>query len=164
VQGGGHLMSESTWWARLASPVGIVAVAVDEEGAVVRVVFGETSGKRNGRASEAAKQLDEYFRGERGAFDLDLRPSGTDFEKRVWAEVVKIPFGETATYGEIAESLDGTAVARAVGSANAANPIAILIPCHRVVGAGGELTGYAGGLWRKRWLLAHESGQQNLVF
>lgn len=155
-------MLEEASWAKLDSPVGNVAVAVDENGAVVRVVFGEAGGKRHERAGEAAKQLDEYFRGERRAFDLDLRPFGTDFEKRVWAEVVKIPFGETASYSEIADSVGGAAVARAVGSANAANPIAILIPCHRVVGAGGELTGYAGGLWRKKWLLDMESGQARL--
>ena len=80
----------------------------------------------------------------------------------MWAEVVKIPFGQTASYGEIAGRVGGTGVARAVGAANAANPIAILIPCHRVVGAAGNLTGYAGGLWRKRWLLEMESGQVRL--
>jgi len=157
-------MSDAAWWASLDSPLGTVAVAVNDQGAVIRVVFGETEGQRHRRADEAAKQLDQFFRGSRRDFDLELEPVGSEFEQRVWAEVVKIPFGATATYGEIAERLGGSAVARAVGSANAANSIAILIPCHRVVGAAGELTGYAGGLWRKRWLLAHESGQQNLVF
>ena len=151
-------------WGQLDTPLGPVAVSVDEQGAVVRVHFGKASEAVHQGSREAAQQLDEYFRGERRAFDLELRPAGTEFEKRVWAEVVKIPFGETASYGEIADKLGGETVARAVGSANAANPIAILIPCHRVVGAAGELTGYAGGLWRKKWLLAHELGQQNLVF
>lgn len=157
-------MSDAAWWASLDSPLDTVAVVVNDEGAVIRVVFGDAEGQRHRRADEAAKQLDQYFRGSRRDFDLELQPVGSEFEQRVWAEVVKIPFGATATYGEIADRLGGSAVARAVGSANAANPIAILIPCHRVVGAGGELTGYAGGLWRKSWLLAHESGQLNLVF
>jgi methylated-DNA-[protein]-cysteine S-methyltransferase len=139
-------------------------VAVNDAGGVVRVVFGEAEGRRHQRADDAAKQLGEYFYSARRSFDLELWPAGSEFEKRVWAEVVKIPFGETMGYGEIADKLGGASIARAVGGANAANPIAILIPCHRVVGAAGELTGYAAGLWRKRWLLAHESGQQNLVF
>lgn len=155
-------MSDAAWWSSLATPLGTVAVAVNERGAVIRVVFGEAEGQRNRCADEAAKQLDQYFRGSRHDFNLELQPVGTEFETRVWAEVVKIPFGATATYGEIADRLGGSAVARAVGSANAANPIAILIPCHRVVGAAGELTGYAGGLWRKRWLLEMESGQARL--
>jgi methylated-DNA-[protein]-cysteine S-methyltransferase len=154
--------SDATGWASLDSPLGSVAVAVNEEGGVVRVVFGEAAGRRHQRADDAAKQLGEYFQSARRSFDLELWPAGSEFEKRVWAEVVKIPFGETVSYGEIADKLGGATIARAVGSANAANPIAILIPCHRVVGAAGELTGYAGGLWRKRWLLEMESGQVRL--
>lgn len=158
------MTSVAAFWASLDTPLGTMAVAVDKEGAVVRVHFGEPLGDLHERAATAAKQLEEYFRGDRRVFDLQLQPVGTDFEKRVWDEVVRIPWGETASYTEIARRMGGSAVARAVGAANAANPIAILIPCHRVVGADGDLTGYAGGLWRKRWLLAHETGQQSLGF
>jgi O-6-methylguanine DNA methyltransferase len=104
----------------------------------------------------AVHQLGEYFRGERRAFTLRLAPAGTDFQKRVWAELGKIPFGATATYGGIAAALRNPGAARAVGGANHLNPISIVIPCHRVIGAGSELRGYGGGLWRKRWLLEHE--------
>ena len=153
-------------WAGLSTSLGPVSVAVNDRRAVVTVQFGDPSGPEAGlgdqAAESAASQLTEYFLGERRVFDLEVEPAGTDFERRVWAEVVRIPYGETASYGEIADRVGGGAVARAVGSANAANPIAIIIPCHRVVGAGGDLTGYAGGLDRKRWLLDMESGQARL--
>lgn len=156
------MTADVVYWGELDTPVGTVAVSVNDDGAVVRVLFARASGAQHDHAREAARQLAEYFRGERRAFDLELLPVGTEFEKRVWAEVMKLAYGKTASYGEIADRLGGATVARAVGSANAANPIAILIPCHRVVGAAGELTGYAGGLWRKRWLLEMESGQARL--
>ena len=151
-------------WERLSTPLGPVSVAVNDRRVVVAVQFGDRSGSEFGdrEAEPAANQLAEYFVGERRVFDLELEPAGTDFERRVWAEVARIPYGETASYGEIADRVGGGAVARAVGSANATNPIAIIIPCHRVVGAGGDLTGYAGGLDRKKWLLDMESGQARL--
>jgi len=157
---------ENLHWAELSTVLGTVSVAVDDRGAVVAVQFGDRSEPEFGdrEAAPAASQLEEYFLGERRVFDLEVEPAGTDFERRVWAEVARIPFGATASYGEIAERVGGDAVARAVGSANASNPIAIIIPCHRVVGAGGDLTGYAGGLDRKKWLLDMESGQQRLGF
>lgn len=109
---------------------------------------------------EATKQLTEYFNGERKIFSLTLAPSGTDFEKRVWKELEKIPFGETITYLKLAERLGDKKVIRAAGRANGKNPLAIIIPCHRVIGSNGSLTGYAGGLWRKEWLLKHEGSRQ----
>ena len=110
-------------------------------------------------AKECLKQLGEYFNGERRNFFLTLQPVGTDFQKAVWRHLEKIPYGETTSYGEIADALGKPAASRAVGSANGKNPIAIIIPCHRVIGKDGSLTGYGGGLWRKRWLIGFEKGE-----
>lgn len=107
---------------------------------------------------DAAAQLTAYFAGARTTFDLPLAPDGTPFERRVWGLLQEIPFGETTSYGAIANSLGDPQLARAVGTANGKNPIAIVIPCHRVIGANGKLTGYAGGLDTKARLLAHEKG------
>jgi len=105
---------------------------------------------------EAWRQLDEYFKGLRTAFSVPLDLRGTEFQKRVWAELRRIPFGETRSYGWIARACGRPGAARAVGGANNKNPVVIFVPCHRVVGADGSLTGFGGGLWRKRWLLEHE--------
>jgi methylated-DNA-[protein]-cysteine S-methyltransferase len=115
---------------------------------------------------EAVRQVREYFAGERRVFDLPLRLSGTDFQKRVWRQLTEIPFGETWSYGQLATHLDNPGACRAVGLANGQNPIAIIVPCHRVIGADGSLTGFGGGLPRKEWLLAHEGrpGTQALKF
>jgi methylated-DNA-[protein]-cysteine S-methyltransferase len=110
------------------------------------------------RFASEARQLDEYFAGERTAFDFPLRLDGGPFRRRVWEELRRIPYGATATYGELARRLGVPGAARAVGAANARNPIAIVVPCHRVIGSGGALTGYAGGLERKRALLSLEAG------
>jgi methylated-DNA-[protein]-cysteine S-methyltransferase len=103
-------------------------------------------------------QLDEYFAGVRREFDLPLDPLGTVFQRRVWSSLVEIPYGETTTYGKLAAVLGAPTAYRAVGLANGQNPISIIVPCHRVVGADGSLTGYGGGLDAKRWLLTHETG------
>lgn len=105
-----------------------------------------------------AAQLAEYFAGERQAFDLPLGPLGTSFQQRVWRALTRIPYGETRSYGELARSIGRPAASRAVGAANGRNPIPIIVPCHRVIGANGDLTGYGGGLPIKRWLLDHERG------
>jgi methylated-DNA-[protein]-cysteine S-methyltransferase len=105
----------------------------------------------------AAAQLREYFAGERTAFDLELAPAGTPFQRRVWDELLRVPYGETTTYTELAERIGRPGAARAVGHANAHNPVSILVRCHRVIGSAGALTGYAGGLERKRALLALEA-------
>jgi methylated-DNA-[protein]-cysteine S-methyltransferase len=104
----------------------------------------------------AARQLGEYFAGTRREFDLELAPRGSAFERQVWALLTKIPYGETRTYGQLAAELGDHGAAQAVGNANGWNPISIIVPCHRVVGASGSLTGYAGGLHRKRFLLSLE--------
>jgi methylated-DNA-[protein]-cysteine S-methyltransferase len=101
-------------------------------------------------------QLDEYFRGRRQGFTLPLAPGGTEFQQSVWHELEKIPFGHTVAYGDIARAMGRPKACRAVGGANNKNPISIIIPCHRIVGADRRLTGYGGGLWRKAWLLKHE--------
>ena len=105
----------------------------------------------------AIKQLKEYFDGRRTHFDLVLNPKGTDFQKSVWNVLSEIPYGKTKSYQEIANRLGDRKVIRAAARANGKNPIAVIIPCHRVIGSDGSLTGYAGGLHRKKWLLAHES-------
>ena len=105
---------------------------------------------------DASMQLDEYFSGKRKVFDLPLELFGSDFRKKVWNELLKIPYGETRTYTQQTLILGDPKAIRAVASANGANMIAIIVPCHRVVGSNGKLTGYAGGIWRKRWLLEHE--------
>ncbi len=105
---------------------------------------------------EARRQLDEYFKGLRTGFSVRLDLRGTDFQKKVWAELRKIPIGQTRSYGEIARACGRPGAARAVGGANHKNPVVIIVPCHRVIGADGSLTGFGGGLWRKEWLLEHE--------
>ena len=147
--------------AVLDSPVGPLTL-VAQDGALTRLLMADRSGAPEAPAgpadaevlAEAARQLREYFDGRRTDFDLPLRPAGTAFQRQVWAELAAVPYGETVTYGELAERIGrGPASARAVGSANGANPIAVVIPCHRVVGADGGLTGYEWGVDRKRFLL-----------
>ncbi|MDH5897668.1 methylated-DNA--[protein]-cysteine S-methyltransferase [Vibrio splendidus] len=104
----------------------------------------------------AAKQLDEYFAGKRTSFDLPLKPQGTDFQLKAWVALTTIPYGETISYGEQAKRMDNPKAVRAVGGANGKNPFSIVVPCHRVIGANGTLTGYTGGMNRKEWLLSFE--------
>ena len=105
---------------------------------------------------EAAVQLEQYFGGRRRTFDLPLVLRGTEFERRVWSALTEIPFGVTRTYGQLARQIGNAAACRAVGRANARNPVPIIVPCHRIIGADGSLTGFGGGLVRKEWLLRHE--------
>ena len=118
----------------------------------------------SGEIKKCVQQLDEYFLGNRKEFELSLSPSGTEFQGKVWTELLKVPFGKTRSYLEQSKKLGDVKAIRAVASANGKNPISIIIPCHRIVGSDGSLTGYAGGVWRKKWLLEHESGnkQQSL--
>lgn len=116
------------------------------------------SARPNAVTERARQQLAEYFAGERRDFDLPLTPEGTDFQRRVWEALTTIPYGQTRNYGEIAGQLHCRGGQRAVGAANGRNPLSIVVPCHRVIGSDGRLTGYAGGIHRKQWLLAHERG------
>ena len=138
------------------TPGGTLCVCSDGE-AVTGIRFG--AGETNGGCpvtGQARQQLTEYFAGQRREFDLPLAPAGTDFQRRVWELLREIPFGETVTYGDLARRLGNPRAARAVGMACNRNPIAIVVPCHRVVGSTGSLTGYAGGLDAKAFLLKLE--------
>ena len=154
------------------SPVGRLLLVADE-GGLRELLFerGRTapaidaSWKNNDHLlREAIRQLRAFFAGERQHFDLELNPQGTGFQQRVWRALQEIPFGETISYRELARRLGNPAASRAVGLANGSNPIAIIIPCHRVIGSNGTLTGYGGGLENKRWLLDFERSQLRLAF
>lgn len=161
----------STWWTLVPSPVGDLLLTTDGD-ALTRIYFsphkGITSGELVGGSwhrddshpvlVRAADQLGEYFARERRTFDLPLRADGTSFQQRVWACLREIPYGQTSSYGEVAAHLGlGPKASRAVGLANGANPLSVVVPCHRVIGASGALTGFGGGLERKRFLLDLES-------
>lgn len=146
--------------AIILTPIGLLSLEGTREG-LCSATFIE-----DGRAitkvipnalQEAVKQLKEYFAKERSSFDLSLTPKGTDFQQKVWMELCTIPHGKTISYLAMAKQLGDPKVIRAAASANGKNPISIIIPCHRVIGSDGSLTGYAGGLHRKKWLLEHES-------
>ncbi|MBO1753689.1 methylated-DNA--[protein]-cysteine S-methyltransferase [Allobranchiibius sp. CTAmp26] len=127
--------------------------------------FGPREESATGVLADAVAQLREYFRGERRTFDLPLDPVGTDFQQRVWAQLRAIPYGCTRSYGDLARALGSVGASRAVGLANGRNPISIVVPCHRVIGANGAMTGFGGGIERKVWLLQHERetlGEQDL--
>ena len=148
--------------AALDTPLGAFWVATDAAGAVVRAGFGTRADAGldadwgSGAPAEAVRQLGAYFAGERTAFELPLAPSGTPFQRAVWAALGNVRYGETESYGALARRLGRPRGAQAVGRANGQNPIAVIVPCHRVVGADGALVGYAGGLERKRALLRLE--------
>lgn len=112
--------------------------------------------------TDTISQLDEYFAGNRTTFTVALSPQGTDFQQRVWRALMQVGYGDTVSYGNIAKQLGKPKASRAVGAANGANPIPIIIPCHRIIGANGKLTGFGGGLPTKQWLLAHERGEGQL--
>lgn len=139
---------------RLETQFGPAWASVDRSGALTEFSFVEGDGE--GHDPEVARQVAEFFTGKRRDFDFPLAPQGTAFQKRVWAELVKIPFGETITYGELARRVGNPSASRAVGAANGQNPIAVIVPCHRVIGSNGKLTGYGGGLPLKEKLLAWE--------
>ncbi len=147
--------------AYLKSPIGQIKLTADNIAVnSILFVFKDTimeSENENEILTECKKQLNEYFAGKRKEFSVPIFHEGTEFQKSVWAELCNIPFGKTVSYNDIAKSLDNPKSIRAVGSANGKNQISIIVPCHRVIGSDGSLTGYAGGLWRKKWLLKHES-------
>ena len=117
----------------------------------------EISTKIPKELKEAVLQLKDYFEGKRTEVSFKINPAGTDFQQKVWQELLKIPFGKTCSYLELSKKLGDVKAIRAVASANGKNPLWIVVPCHRVIGSDGSLTGYAGGLWRKKWLLEHEN-------
>lgn len=159
---------------RIASPVGEVLVVTDADGVVRALDFHDYEPRLrrllrrhygevvlvDGRAPEAVRRaVEAWFGGDLTAFDaVPVKTGGTDFQRAVWKALCDIPAGETRTYGQLAAAIGSPKAVRAVGLANGANPVGVIVPCHRVIGANGTLTGYAGGLERKRWLLAHEAG------
>ena len=155
-------------YAVMKSPIGVLTVASTERG-IASIQFGnrvpeEAAGNMadDSANAETMQQLSEYFEGKRMRFELPLDVQGTAFQKAVWHELLRIPYGETRSYGEIAEAIGRPGAARAVGMANHDNPVAVVIPCHRVVGKDGSLTGYAGGLDLKAQLLSIERRQRTL--
>lgn len=167
-------IAQVSWYDIVETPLGPLFVGGSDEG-VHRIDFvterreeaelvarleresGATPVRDVEAAAEATQQLREYFAGERRSFELALAPRGTEFQRRVWQALREIPHGRTRSYGEIAEAIGQPTASRAVGAANGRNPISIVVPCHRVIGASGALTGYGGGMERKRWLLNHEA-------
>ena len=148
----------SPFYTYLSTPLGLVEIGSSEI-AIVSLFF--CSAKEHEEAAtplleRASQQLQEYFSGTRTEFDLPLSFAGTPFQVSVWDALQSIPYGQTVSYGQVAQSIGRAKAVRAVGAANGQNPISIIVPCHRVVGADGSLTGYGGGLWRKEWLLEHE--------
>jgi methylated-DNA-[protein]-cysteine S-methyltransferase len=142
------------------TPIGTAKIIGNKNGIQAVSVLDEdieTSSEVPECLQDCVKQLEDYFKGKRNSFDLKLNPKGTVFQKKVWDELLNIPFNTTRTYLEQSKSLGDVKAIRAVASANGKNPIWIIIPCHRVIGSDGSLTGYAGGICRKKWLLAHEN-------
>jgi methylated-DNA-[protein]-cysteine S-methyltransferase len=146
------------FYASYSSPLGAITVS-SNGAAVVEVGFCSPTSSSDSCpiAHHAVQQLHEYFSGKRQHFELPLAPSGTAFQQRVWRALLTVPYGQTASYKDIASQLGDVNAVRAVGMANSRNPIAIIIPCHRIIGTDGSLTGYAGGLDKKQWLLQHEN-------
>lgn len=146
------------------SPLGITQISGDENGIAVISVSDvdtkEISPIIPVELQNAVSQLQEYFEGKRVSFDFKLNPQGTHFQQKVWKELLEIPFGKTVSYMDLTKKLGDIKAIRAVASANGKNPLWIVVPCHRVIGTDGSLTGYAGGLWRKKWLLEHENPTQ----
>lgn len=153
--------------AYITSPLGTTKIVGDALGICeISVLDDKTPASQSipEILQQAALELQEYFDGKRDVFTFAMNPSGTEFQKSVWKELLQIPFGKTVSYLDLSKKLGDVKAIRAVASANGKNPLWIAVPCHRVIGSDGSLTGYAGGLWRKKWLLEHEapSGQQSL--
>jgi methylated-DNA-[protein]-cysteine S-methyltransferase len=145
--------------AYIKSPLGTVEICGSEAGISAVSLLDEeipASETLPSVLTECARQLEAYFEGSRKEFSVPLDPKGTEFQRQVWEELSRISFGTTVSYSAIARKLGDVKKIRAVGMANGKNPLAIIVPCHRVIGADGALVGYAGGLWRKKWLLEHE--------
>ena len=144
----------------IKTPLGIAKIIGDENGITEVTILNSEEPETDIipiELEDAVIQLGEYFNGNRQNFELKLNPIGTNFQKSVWNELLKIPYGKTVSYLELSKQLNDVKAIRAVANANGKNPLWIIIPCHRVIGSDGSLTGYAGGLHRKKWLLKHES-------
>ena len=154
---------EKLYYGYYKSPIGNLRIVVDEN-SLVALDFNEDEKKQSDEhryIKEVKKKIDEYFKGTRELFDLNIKINGTDFQNKVWNELTKIPYGETISYKELAARIGNDKACRAVGNANNKNKISIVIPCHRVVGSNKKLVGYAGGLEKKEWLINHENKVTN---
>lgn len=144
----------------LKSPIGEIKITADENSvASILFVFNDTEMEEencNDILAQCKIELSEYFAGKRKEFEVPFNQVGTEFQQKVWNELTKINYGQTVSYNHIAKAIDNQKSIRAVGTTNGKNQISIIVPCHRVIGSDGSLTGYAGGLWRKKWLLNHE--------
>ncbi len=143
----------------ISSDIGLIEISATNNG-IAGVYFVEQPHHKvnpNKHTDQCKSQLDEYFNNQRQTFTLKYDQKGTEFQHQVWQALVKIPFGQVASYSDIANQINNPKAVRAVGAANGKNPLTIIVPCHRVIGANGTLTGYASGLERKQWLLQHES-------
>jgi len=152
--------------AYIKTPLGVTRIVGDENGISEISVLneGEISTKIPSVLKESIAQLEDYFNGKRTGFDFRINPKGTEFQQKIWQLLIEIPFGKTMSYLDLSKKFGDVKAIRAVASANGKNPLWIVVPCHRVIGTDGSLTGYAGGLWRKKWLLEHENptAQQSL--
>ena len=166
-------LPQETVWKNVSSPLGLLTVWASDNGVHAIAFESDQAGQAKINLPRAvnhpiidavAEQLSMYFNGTLKVFDLPLGLHGTDFQKRVWNLLLDIPFGETRTYGDIARALGNAGASQAVGAANGKNPVAIVVPCHRVIGASGHLTGYAGGMDKKKFLLTHEGVIQPTLF
>jgi methylated-DNA-[protein]-cysteine S-methyltransferase len=149
----------STFTAIINSPLGFLQLCCDDQ-SITAIKFADATTGNNSNNPlliDCITQLDEYFSGKRICFDLPLSQPGTEFQKKIWSLLMKIPFGKTLSYKQLTTQFGDMKAIRAVASANGKNDLAIVVPCHRVIGTNGSLTGYAGGLWRKKWLLDHEA-------
>jgi len=149
---------DQVYTSYIQSKIGYLIIVASEQ-YVQEIRFSDEQpdrGETNEITSKCVLQLKEYFAGERREFDMPVHAKGTEFQVRVWEELMKVPFGQQVTYQDLAEKVGDIKMARAIGMASSKNRISIIVPCHRIIGSSGKLTGYAAGLWRKDWLLKHE--------
>jgi methylated-DNA-[protein]-cysteine S-methyltransferase len=147
------------YMAYYQSPIGAVEI-VGTQDKIVALNFVDKARSTDKELpltlKECVRQIDEYFNAKCKAFSVELSIQGTDFQNTVWRQLLNVPYGKTVSYGDIAAAIGKPTACRAVGAANGKNPISIIVPCHRIIGSNGSLTGYGGGMWRKEWLLKHE--------
>lgn len=152
-------MNKTSYTTYYSSPIGHILITGTNT-FISTILFCEKTGQESEHlpavVESCVQQLDEYFFGNRKSFELPMQPVGTSFQQQVWQQLKTIDYGQTVSYMDVARAVSGEKAIRAIGAANSRNPICVIVPCHRVIGSNGSLTGYAGGLWRKEWLLKHE--------
>ena len=145
-------------YACFKTDLGPLLIAADDKGVCeIKFKSRKVAPTKNPHLAQASQELKEYFSGKRTKFNFKLNPAGTDFQKKVWKALQRVPYGKTTSYSEIAQRINKAKAVRAVGGANNKNPLPIVVPCHRIIGKSGKLVGYNGGLKKKKWLLQHEA-------